>query len=203
MFEYLNYLDHQITLFINSLHTVPTDYIMMFFSMIRVWFPMYIVIAGILFWRLGWKKGIISLTTLVVMVVLCDQFADFIKDTTCRLRPMKDPYMLEHGLHVLENGGLYGFFSGHAANSVGFAVCSYMLLRLDKSKKWNGYAGWIFFWAFMVSISRIFVGKHFFGDVLVGAAFGAAVGYGLARFGIHIMEKVENRKRHKDRIKQS
>jgi putative membrane protein len=198
--EYLNSLDQQITLFINSLHTVPTDYIMQFFSMIKIWFPMYLIIVGIMFWKLGWKRGIIALTTLVVMVVFCDQFANLIKNSVCRLRPLKDAYMLEHGLHVLEDGGgLYGFFSGHAANAFGFAVSSYMLLRQDRSRRWKGYAWWIFSWATMVSISRIFVGKHFFGDVLVGAIVGAIIGYSLTRLAIYTMEKVVHYIRHKYR----
>ena len=97
------------------------------------------------------------------------------------------------GLYMLETGGgLYGFFSGHAANSFGFAVCSTMGFRNDKRLKYRGYAAWIFFWAFMVSISRIFVGKHYFGDVLVGAIFGTLFGLlcaWLARFAIRELVK--------------
>ena len=44
--------------------------------------------------------------------------------------------------------------------------------------KWlKAYGTWMFFWAAMVSISRIFVGKHYLGDVIVGIIVGAAAGY--------------------------
>ena len=32
-------------------------------------------------------------------------------------------------------------------------------------------------WAFLVSLSRIFLGRHFFGDILAGAAVGLLLGY--------------------------
>ena len=89
--------------------------------------------------------------------------------------------MISGGLHMLEGkGGLYGFFSGHSSNSFGFAVSTYLGFRNDKRLKYRGYAAWIFFWAFMVSASRIFVGKHYLGDVLVGIAAGSLIGLACA-----------------------
>lgn len=192
--ENLHHLDQQITLFINSFNSAPSDAVMQFFSIVKIWFPMYAIIAALMFWRLGWKKGLIALGAMILMVVCCDQFANLIKDSVARLRPLRDPYMIEHGLHVVESngGGLYGFFSGHAANSFGFAVCSYMLIRQDRRLRWRGYAAWIFFWAAMVSVSRIFVGKHFFGDVVVGAAVGSAIGWVLASIAIRLMNRIGN-----------
>ncbi|MBO8445504.1 MAG: phosphatase PAP2 family protein [Bacteroidetes bacterium] len=186
-------IDQQITLFINSFHSAWSDPVMMLFSHVRIWFPMYGIIAALLFWRLGWKKGLITVLSCVLCVVLCDQTANLFKDGIARLRPCQDQETISMGLYMLETGGgLYGFFSGHAANSFGFAVCSTMGFRNDKRLKYRGYAAWIFFWAFMVSISRIFVGKHYFGDVLVGAIFGILFGLlcaWLARFAIRKLVK--------------
>jgi undecaprenyl-diphosphatase len=48
--------------------------------------------------------------------------------------------------------------------------------------KWlKAYGGWMFFWATMVAISRIFVGKHYLGDVIVGIIIGSIAGYIFAR----------------------
>lgn len=193
--ENLHRLDQEVTLFINNLHSAPTDIIMQMFSHVKLWFPMYLLIAILLFWRLGWKKGGIAFFALLLMVVCCDQFSNVIKDAVERLRPLKDSFMTKNGLRILEyGGGLYGFFSAHAANSFGLAVCSYLLLRQDKRLKWRGYAAWIFIWAIMVSVSRIFVGKHYLGDVLVGAAIGALMGWILAKIAIYIMGKIAARK---------
>ena len=199
--ENLHRLDQEITLFINSLHSAPSDIIMQMFSHVKLWFPMYLIIAILLFWRLGWKKGGIAFLALLLMVVCCDQFSNVIKDAVERLRPLKDSFMTKHGLHILEHGGgLYGFFSAHAANSFGLAVCSYLLLRQDKSLKWRGYAAWIFIWAIMVSLSRIFVGKHYLGDVLVGALIGALTGWILAKIAIMIMGRIAERKSRQETV---
>lgn len=193
--ENLHRLDQEITLFINSLHSAPSDIIMQIFSHVKIWFPMYLIIAILMFWRLGWKKGGIAFLTLVLMVVSCDQFSNVIKDAVERLRPLKDSFMTNRGLHILEHGGgLYGFFSAHAANSFGLAVCSYLMLRQDRRLRWRGYAAWIFIWAIMVSISRIFVGKHYLGDVLTGAVIGTLIGWLLAKIAIYAMGKIAERK---------
>lgn len=177
-------LDQQVTLFINSFHSPWSDQVMLLFSHVRIWFPMYAVIAVLFFWRLGWKKGLVTLLSCVLCVVLCDQIANLFKDGIARLRPCQDRSMIDMGLYMLETGGgLYGFYSGHASNSFGFAVCSTMGFRNDKRLKYRGYAAFIFFWAFMVSVSRIFVGKHYFGDVLCGAVAGVLTGLLCAYIG--------------------
>ena len=56
--------------------------------------------------------------------------------------------------------------------------------------KWlKAYGYWIFFWAFMVAVSRIFVGKHYLGDVIVGILVGSLAGYCFARLASHIAHK--------------
>lgn len=169
--------DQQVTLAINNWHSDITDPIMQFFSSIPVWIPMYVLVAVFLFIRLGWKRALIAIASVALTFLLCDQFANFVKDTVARLRPCHDDVMISGGLHMLEGkGGMYGFFSGHSANSFGFAVSSWLGFRNDDRLKYRGYGAWIFFWAFMVSISRIFVGKHYLGDVIVGVIAGSLIG---------------------------
>lgn len=171
--------DQQITLFINSFHSEITDPVMQFFSNIPIWIPMYLCVAAFLYVRLGWKKATVAVLSIAITFLCCDQFANLIKSSVGRLRPCYDEIMINGGLWILEGkGGQFGFFSGHAANSFGFAVSSYMGFRNDERLKYRGYAGWIFFWAAMVSISRIFVGKHYLGDVIVGAIVGSIIAFG-------------------------
>lgn len=180
----IHQFDQQLTLALNSWHSPFTDPIWQFFSDKLVWIPMYAGIIALLFWKLGWKKALIVLAGVGITFGFCDQFSNIIKDATCRLRPLRDEYMVSHGLHILEYGGKYGFFSAHAANSLGLAFCTYIGLKSytsssdnRKSPWWiKAYGCWIFLWAAMVGISRIFVGKHYLGDVLVGFIVGAAAG---------------------------
>lgn len=171
-------LDKDLTLFLNSLNCPVSDAVWQFFSMVKIWYIMYLAVIVFFFIRLGWKRGLVVTLCCALFVLCTDQFANLVKNSVCRLRPMEDADMIARGLHVLEgHGGLYGFFSAHAANSLGFAVCSSMGFKNDKTRSYRTYTIAIYAWAVLVGISRIFVGKHFLGDVLVGFAAGALFGW--------------------------
>jgi len=186
----IHHLDQRITLEINSWDSAITDPIWQFFSDIPVWMPMYVLIVAGLIWRLGWKKGLIMTLAAVATFGFCDQFSNFIKDIVCRVRPLNDCFMLENGLNVLEHPSRsFSFFSAHSANSFGLATCTMIGFRLDKRLKYNGYAIWMYFWATMVAFSRIFVGKHYLGDILAGALIGVAAGLFFATIARLIIRK--------------
>lgn len=169
--------DQLVTLEINSWSTPVTDVIWQFFSDIPTWIPMYFLIVGCLIWRLGWKKGLIFIGAALLTFGFCDQFSNFIKELVGRIRPLNDTFMLSNGLNVLEKGTRsFSFFSAHSANAFGLATCTLIGFRRDSRLKYNGYAAWMFFWAAMVAFSRIFVGKHYLGDVIAGIIIGAAAG---------------------------
>ena len=176
IWQTLEQADRLATLEINSWNSVVTDYIWEIFSNIPIWVPMYVIIIAFIIQRLGWKKGLIVVAAAALTFGFCDQSSNFIKALTERLRPCNDPYMIHNGLHILEGGGIYGFFSAHAANAFGLATSTYIGLRCDKRMKYRGYASWMYIWATLVAISRIFVGKHFLGDVIVGIIVGSLAG---------------------------
>jgi undecaprenyl-diphosphatase len=98
--------------------------------------------------------------------------------------------MLENGLNVLEHASSsFSFFSGHSANSFGLATCTVLGFHLDKRLKYKGYATWMYFWATMVAISRIFVGKHYLGDILAGSLVGIAAGFVIANIAGIIIKR--------------
>lgn len=197
LLDRLNDLDRKVTLAINSLDSPVTDPIMQFFSNIPIWIPMYAIILAVCFYRLGWQKALIVALSSTLTLIICDQFANFVKESVGRLRPCYDEEMLLNGLNILEKKGqLYGFFSGHAANSFGFAVTSYIGLRNDKRLKYKGYAAWIFSWATLMSISRIFVGKHFLGDIIIGAIAGTLIGLCMAYAARFVIKRFIDKKRN-------
>lgn len=180
----IHHLDQLVTLEINSWHSPITDPIWQFFSDKLVWVPMYAAIIALLIWKLGWKRGIIILAGVLLTFGSCDQFSNIIKHAVQRIRPLNDPFMVAGGLHILETGGGYSFFSAHSANSFGLALSTFLGMKLTlrspdavKALKWlKAYGAWMLFWAFMVSASRIFVGKHYLGDVIVGILVGSLAG---------------------------
>lgn len=172
--------DQDLTLKINSWNSSISDPFWEFMSDIPVWIPMYLLIVLYIIWRLGWKKGLIVVAGALLTFGFCDQFSNIIKEAVARLRPLNDEYMIANGLHILEKGGKYGFFSAHSANAFGLATSTLIGLRIDKRLKYRGYAAWMYSWATLVAVSRIFVGKHYLGDCLVGIIVGAVAGLAFA-----------------------
>ena len=170
--------DQAATLFVNSLHSPFSDSVWKFFSEVEVWIPLYALILFFLIRRLGWKKALVAVAAIALTILCCDQGANLFKNWICRLRPSHDPWMLANDLYLPgDAGGLYGFFSGHAANSFGFAASTLGIFRSDERHSYKAYGWAIMAWAFLVSLSRIFLGRHFLGDILVGAAVGLLLGY--------------------------
>lgn len=194
----IHQFDQGVSLEINSWDSPFTDAIWQFFSNVPVWIPMYLLIAGLLIWKLGWKKGLVILAAAGLTFGFCDQFSNLIKDVVGRVRPLNDAFMLSHGLNVLEKGSSsFSCFSAHAANAFGLATCTYIgLSRLlagysEAKPKWlKAYGTLMFIWAVLVAVSRVFVGKHYLGDVMVGAAVGTLVGYLMAVAASKICKKL-------------
>ena len=176
IWQTLEQADKLATLEINSWSSAITDPIWQIFSNIPIWVPMYVIIVAFIIQRLGWKKGLIVVAAAALTFGFCDQSSNFIKALTERLRPCHDPYMIHNGLNILESGGKFSFFSAHAANAFGLATCTTIGFRIDKRLKYRGYISWMYTWATLVAVSRIFVGKHFLGDVIVGICVGTLAG---------------------------
>jgi undecaprenyl-diphosphatase len=198
----IHQFDQGVSLEINSWDSPFTDAIWQFFSSVPAWIPMYVLIAALLIWKLGWKKGLIVLVAAGLTFGFCDQFSNLIKDLVGRVRPLNDAFMIEGGLNVLEKGSSsFSFFSAHAANAFGLATFTFTAMKsilmparrkctCKETPLWlKIYAIWMFIWAPLVAISRVFVGKHYLGDVLVGALVGGLAGYAFARLASYLCRR--------------
>lgn len=190
----LDQADRSVTLFINSFSAPWSDAFWCFITGSRVWYPVYLIIAIVMLRRLGWKRGLVAILATVLTIVACDQFSNLIKNAVERLRPCHDRYMVEHGLNILvDKGGLYGFFSAHAANCFGFAAATLVGFRSNGKSRCTPYAWGVFIWAALIGLSRIFVGKHYFGDVLVGAIVGFFLGLIISNLCFRILARLDRR----------
>lgn len=191
MLDRLQDIDRAATLAINSLHTPVSDSFWQLMSDVKVWIPFYVAIIIWLFARMGTRKALIIIVSIILTVVMSDQLANLVKDTASRLRPCYDSVCVQGGLHILERRtGLFGFFSGHAANAFGLAVCAIVGVRSDIRNRYKGFAAMMLIWAVFVALSRVFVGKHFLGDILAGSAVGSILGYLSARLARQIMYRL-------------
>ena len=186
----LHSLDQDVTLWLNSFSTPLTDSMWTMFSDKSFWIPTYIICVYFLFKRLGWKKALIVLASSGLAFAACDQFSNLVKHAVLRLRPSYSFRMLSGRLNLLESrGGFYGFFSAHAANAYAVAMCLIIGFRNDNTHTYNAFCKWALAWAMLISISRIFVGKHYLGDVIVGAIIGITFGYFIGMIARYLVQR--------------
>jgi undecaprenyl-diphosphatase len=192
--EQLIQWDQQTTLWLNNLGNSTWDPFWLMLSDIKFWYPAYIILTVFLFKELGWKKGLAVFLSCILMVVCIDQSSNAVKDSVERLRPCYNSWMIAHGIRLPYGltGHLFGFFSGHSANTFGLASASYLGFRLNNpGHKYRFYGIGIFLWAAFVASSRIMMGAHFLGDIVVGACFGTAVGSAIACLAHYLIVKAK------------
>lgn len=186
--------DQQATLWLNQLSTSNWDPFWLMLSDNKFWFPAYGIVMVFLIRQLGWKKGLAVILSLILAVVVIDQSCNVVKAGFERLRPCYNSWMIGHGIRLPYglSGNLFGFFSAHAANTFGFACTSCLGFRLNDSRHSYRLYGWgVFLWAVLVSCSRIMMGAHFLGDILVGTCFGLAMGTAIAWLTHYIIVKAK------------
>ncbi len=173
MIEVLSSLDQRLFLWLNGQHATFFDPVIFFVSGRYEWIPLYAVIIAFIIRRYRWKSLWI-IVAVIVMITLSDQIANLLKAGVKRLRPCKDPE-IGHLVHLVNNycSGMYGFVSGHAANSFALATFVSLLFR----KKWVSTG--MILWASAVSYSRIYLGVHYPGDVLGGALIGVLLAWAI------------------------
>ena len=153
-------------------HTVFLDVFMWMVSQILIWAPAFLAFFYIVI-KEKKQEGLLILIAAILLFVLCDQIsASILKPSIERLRPGKDPLIMDLLQYV--NGyraGTYGFPSSHATNSFGFAMFTSLLLRY----RW--YTLFAFLWAALCSYSRMYLGVHFPLDILAGTLLGILIGF--------------------------
>lgn len=172
--EKLDALDRTLFLAINGLHAPWSDSIMVAVSGMATWFPLYLLFLYLIARRWGWRSLAWSVPVIALMVLCSDKGSVMLfKETVQRLRPCHDP-ALKGLVHIVNDhcGGRFGFVSSHASNH--FAIAAFMAGALRGMPRWGGAA--LMCWAALVAYSRIYLGVHFPGDVMVGAIYGLTVG---------------------------
>ncbi len=162
-------LDKELFLYLNSFYNDFWDTIMLMVTRKETWFPLYGVILFYFFKNYRSKAWLIALA-LVLLIAGADQISGLMKVGFHRFRPVHEPAIADLVHNVLRKGGLYGFVSAHAANSVAILVFT---SRIFKNKSFYFL---LLFWALIFMYSRIYVGVHYPLDLICGAILGWIIG---------------------------
>lgn len=191
MIEYLDSLDKSIFLSLNGIHNNFFDILMWYVSKTATWTLMLLVLLFILF-KNNWKMALLVVIGVALTITLADQISSgLIKEVVERFRPTHNPD-LEGLVHTVngKKGGLYGFVSSHAANTMGVTVFISFLFRN------KNISSLMILWSLLVSYSRIYLGVHYPGDIIGGMIVGAISGmvvYKVYMYAVKRLKYDENR----------
>ena len=174
MIDFLNQIDTAVFQFFNGMHAPFFDRFMMLFTGRFIWIPMYAAILLVLLKTRGLKSAGIYVLGIALAITLTDQTcATYIRPLVERMRPSNLDNPLSAFTIVVDDyrGGDYGFPSCHSANSFALATFLAFLFRSRRIRMF------IFGWAILNSYTRLYLGVHYPGDLLVGAIIGSAFGY--------------------------
>lgn len=181
----MNHLDQTLTLWLNGSDSIYLDRIAITVTSTTTWIPLMLLLLYIIIRH----NSIAATAETILAIALCILLADQVASSVCkplfaRYRPAQNP-LLMYTVDVVNGyrGGLYGFFSSHAANT--FAAATF----LSQAFKYRRASLWLYSWALANCWSRVYLGVHYVGDLMVGAAWGTLVGWGIYmlwhRYGHH------------------
>ncbi len=168
--ETISKLDQSLFFFFNEKYSPFWDVVMTLFTRTESWLLFFIPIIWYIIKEYK-GKAIVILLLLAIAILISDQVSVLVKESVKRFRPTHEPSIAHLVHNVLSKGGLYGYFSSHASNT--FAVATFTSLFFRNTR----YGLLIFFWALLVSYTRIYIGVHYPFDILTGMFFGILVGY--------------------------
>lgn len=178
MIERLIELDRDLLIYLNSFHSDWLDPIVLLVTETFFWLPLYLFLLYMIFKTYG-KEGWIALLAIAIVITMTDRITSgLMKPYFERLRPSREP-SLQGLIHLVKNskgdfyfGGMFGFASSHAANT--FATATFFWLLFHKTRKW---IIWLFPWAIIMTYTRIYLGVHYPGDIIVGGLIGMLCGW--------------------------
>ncbi|MBK7385153.1 MAG: phosphatase PAP2 family protein [Flavobacteriales bacterium] len=174
IWQQLDAFDRSAFLAINGTSAPWADALMLTVSNMVIWFPLYAFLLFVIQRRSGWPGLAWAVPTIALMILFSDKGSVLLfKESVQRLRPCYEP-ALAGLVHLVPEGcgGQYGFVSSHATNH--FAIAVFMIGVLRGTPRWAAPA--LIGWATLIAYSRVYLGVHYPGDVLVGALYGIGIG---------------------------
>lgn len=162
--------DKELFIYLNSKNHPWFDTIMVILSSHTFWTMICLTIVIFLIWK-NRKQGLTASFFLVGGVITDLILNNIIKIFFMRPRPGHELGLKDFIIQLEEVGNSYSFFSAHSSSS----MCLALFTTLYFKNKTYGIC--MFLWATAVAYSRIYVGKHYPLDVIVGILFGLLMGW--------------------------
>lgn len=173
MIETLSDIDRQLLLAVNGSDSLFLDHAVRTLTHALTWVPLYL---GLFYMVLKNNDNFRRLLYVLCGAGLCVLLAgtvddEIVKPLVARWRPTHDP---EIGtlVDIVDGyrGGRYGFFSAHASNTMSIATFFSWLVRSRRLSLT------LIVWSLTNCWTRMYLGVHFPGDILVGISWGFTVG---------------------------
>ena len=177
MIEWLGHADAALMVWLNGFHNSFFDGFMYLTSEKWVWVPVYTAIFVAVVMKYGFSRRMAAVVALfAITITLADSTcAAYLRPIFCRPRPCRPDSPIYELIHVV-NGyrrGHYGMPSCHSANS--FALAALVALVFRKRR----LTAFIYIWAVIHTYSRIYLGVHYPGDIVVGGVVGTLYALGV------------------------
>lgn len=178
--------DTQLFLYLNKLGSERWDALWLLITAELTFVPLYAFLLVLIYKSYGPKPLLLFVLLIAVMITFTDQVTNLFKHTVQRPRPCQLDELANEGMrYIARRCGRYGFFSGHASNSMAAAVFGGLLLR----KYYKNLIFVLLFWSFIVGYSRIYAGVHYPIDLFFGFTFGALTGFAFYKFGLYLKQR--------------
>ncbi len=187
--EELIELDKELFLYLNNLGVPFWDGFWLFMTEKLYQIPLYVVLLYFFYKYFGIKGTIITLVIVAILITASDQLSNLFKNVLfMRPRPCRAQGVGEFTRFIAERCGRHGYFSAHAASSMGLAFFTGLALQ----KKLKYIFPFMVLWSIVVSYSRIYIGVHYPGDIITGMAIGILLGLGAYKLHSLLIKKYGN-----------
>lgn len=186
MLDQLLQYDTELFLYLNNLGNTSWDGFWLAYTTKIYWTPLYALLLYLMYKQRGNKPFLITVAVIALMILFTDQITNLFKYGFERPRPCLVDALI-HKMRIVREGcgGRFGFFSGHASNSMAVAIFAGLMLK--NRFKYLIYV--LVIWAMIMAYSRIYVGVHYPLDVFCGMLFGSLSGLLFYKLNLYLMNK--------------
>lgn len=166
-------LDKELLLWFNGSQSLFLDSLVRTLTNAFTWVPLYLSLCFVVVRNSDTALKILYVIGCAGLCVLLAGTIDdeIVKPTVARWRPTHDP-QIGMLVDVVDGyrGGNYGFFSAHASNTFSLTIFFWWLMRSRL------LTSAMVLWSLTNCWTRLYLGVHFPGDILVGLCWGFVCG---------------------------